>query len=165
MNSKNIRRYEDIVAFNTEFFRFMNTIGWDWNSWEKSLINNNKIVLSLEVNNETKETNEWIGIVSTMKIFTKKQNAITNDIIESTSKDIKRDIKTEMAENKTTMETKIDESKAEIKTKMLMIKTTIETKISEIDNKMGAMETKISEIDNKMGAMMDILKKMQKKSE
>ena len=72
MNSKNIRRYEDIVAFNSETFTFMDTIGWKWNSWENSLIKNNRIVLSLEVNDETKETNEWVGIVSTMKIFTKK---------------------------------------------------------------------------------------------
>ena len=72
MNSKSIRRYEDIVAFNSETFMFMNAIGWKWDSWGNSLIKNNRIVLSLEVNDETKETNEWVGIVSTMKIFTKK---------------------------------------------------------------------------------------------
>ena len=69
MNSKLIKLYQDRVSLNKETVMFMNTIGV---KWFVSLINNNKIVFSPEVNDETKETSEWVGIVSTMKIFTKK---------------------------------------------------------------------------------------------
>jgi hypothetical protein len=63
MNSKTIKKYQDIAALNKETYLLMNSIGWDWGSWEKSLIHNNKILLSLEVVDETRETNEWVGFV------------------------------------------------------------------------------------------------------
>ena len=72
MNSKTIKKYQDIAALNKEAYMLMNTIGVSFDSWGESLIHNNRILLSLEVNDETKETDEWVGIVSTMKIFTKK---------------------------------------------------------------------------------------------
>ena len=96
MNSKTIKHYQNVAALNKETYLLLNTIGWKWNSWGKSLIKNNKILLSLEVNDENKETNEWVGIVSTMKIFIKKMNSITIDKIDTSTKEIKR----EMGENK-----------------------------------------------------------------
>ena len=61
MNNKTIKKYKDIAALNKEAFLFFNAI--KRLTWVKSLIYNNKILLSLEVNDETKETSEWIGFV------------------------------------------------------------------------------------------------------
>ena len=131
---------------------FMNTIGRFWN---ESLIHNNKIVLSLEVNDETKETNEWIGIVSTMKIFTKKQNSITN---ENITKEIKAEINTKITENKADIKAEMITNKAEINNKIEEIKAEIITNKAEINTKMtenkadikAEMVTNNAEINNKM---------------
>ena len=62
MNSKTIKLYKDKVSLNRETFMFLSTI-LGRERIGKYLIMNNKIVLSLEVNDETKETNEWVGII------------------------------------------------------------------------------------------------------
>ena len=61
MNSKTIKKYQDIAALNKETFLFLNA--FERSTWVKSLIYNNKILLSLEVTDETKETSEWVGFV------------------------------------------------------------------------------------------------------
>ena len=130
---------------------FMNTIGRFWN---ESLIHNNKIVLSLEVNDETKETNEWIGIVSTMKIFTKKQNFISNE-------NITKEINTKMTENKAEIKAEMRENKSEINTKMEEIKAEMVTIKSEI---MTEMEENKTQMGRKMNALMKMLKQIKKRS-
>ena len=52
MNSSTIKKYQDIADLNKEAYMFMNQIRWSWNSWEKSLISNNRILLSLMVNDD-----------------------------------------------------------------------------------------------------------------
>ena len=70
MNSKTILRYQDISALNKEAYMIINKIK---RYSTNSLINNNRILLSLKADeNESDESSEWNGIVTTMKIFTKK---------------------------------------------------------------------------------------------
>ena len=57
-----------MAALNKEAYQFMNTLGLKYH-----LIKHNKIIISLEVNDEgVKETSEWIGFVQTMKIYIKR---------------------------------------------------------------------------------------------
>ena len=57
-----------MAALNKEAYQFMNTLGLKY-----PLIKHNKIIISLEVNDEgVKETSEWIGFVQTMKIYIKR---------------------------------------------------------------------------------------------
>ena len=110
MNSSTIKKYQDISELNVEAYMFMNTIGKSWSTWEHSLIKNNRILLSLQVNDErSSETNEWVGIVSTMKIFIRKHLAVTNEnIIKNINNKIEHrmgDMKTEMGEMKKQMGT------------------------------------------------------------
>ena len=62
MNSKTIKLYKDKVSLNRETFMFLDTLFGRDNIGTK-LIEHNKIVLSLEVYDETKESKEWVGII------------------------------------------------------------------------------------------------------
>jgi len=89
MNSKVIKRYQDIAALNRETFQFMHQMGWDS---KIQLIIQNKIILTLKVADEQQEGSEWTGFVQTMKIFIKKHLAITNDKFQDTVKTLKTQI-------------------------------------------------------------------------
>ena len=120
MNSSTIKKYQDISELNVEAYMFMNTIGKSWSTWEHSLIKNNRILLSLQVNDErSSETNEWVGIVSTMKIFIRKHLAVTNEnIIKNINNKIENrmgDMKAEMGDMKKqmgSMESKMESNMA-----------------------------------------------------
>ena len=124
MNNKTILKYQDIAALNKEAYMFMNNIRCRWSS-EDSLINNNRILLSLKADeNLDEESSEWNGIVSTMKTFTKYENARTNEVI------VKNQKKTGL--------------------KIGIIKSEINSKMIGMDSKMSAIESKI---DTEMGSM------------
>ena len=61
MNSRTIEKYRDMHSMNMEVYRIMNTIGYS--TGDDSIIKNNKILLTLEVIDEEKETAEWVGFV------------------------------------------------------------------------------------------------------
>ena len=73
MNSHKIKRYQDIATFNKEVYEFLAAIGILSFISNKKQINQNKIVIAAESNDEASdETDEWVGFVQTMKLFVRK---------------------------------------------------------------------------------------------
>ena len=70
MNSKTIKKYKDIAHLNKEAYLILSMVGLVSKS---KLVKNNRILLSIKVNeNTTTETEEWAGFATTMKNFFKK---------------------------------------------------------------------------------------------
>ena len=110
MNSKDIKKYKQIAELNLEAFRILTYIGY-FNKEGRSLINNNKLLLTLKHDEEgASETEEWIGFVQTIKIFIKKQLHHTQDSFTALSRSLKGDIKS--------MDAKIEERMDNIEKKM-----------------------------------------------
>ena len=76
MNSKDIRKYKHIAELNQEAFQSLKSIGLTFN-----IIENNKLILTLIMNDEMQETEEWIGFVQTIKIYIKKHLLRATDSI------------------------------------------------------------------------------------
>ena len=71
MNSKEIKKYKHRAELNLEAFKILAEIKY-FSKSGRALIKNNILQLTLNLNDEQSETEEWVGFVQTIKIFIKK---------------------------------------------------------------------------------------------
>ena len=133
MNSKQIKLQLQKAELNDEAFRVLDVLGV-----KKNLIQNNKILLTLKSKaDETEETDEWTGIIQSLKVFTKFHFHKSLNIVERIDEkiDIQRSRFNALEAKNDSLENKLESVSKELR-----------TEIGTLDKKFDKLEKSISEM-------------------
>lgn len=109
-------------------------------------------VLIVSKDEDDTDTNEWTGMINTIKTFTKQSYKLQIEIIQKFFKENKEEARTSKEEIRATKEEikatkeEIRASKEEIAKKFEENKTEMNDRISKLQTKMGIIESQLSEI-------------------
>ena len=123
MNSKEIKLQQQKAELNDEAFRILDVL-----VYKNNLIRDNKLLVTLKIKeDQNEETEEWTGIIQSLKVFTKFYFHKSLDVVE-----------------------RIDEKIDTQKEKINVLEKTLNSKIEQLDSKIDLLDQKI---DTKIGSL------------
>ena len=73
--------YKNRVDLNKEAFKFLEKMRWFENKC--ALVQNNRILISLKANEDSQNSDEWVGFIQTIKKVIKTSNVkVVNEVAE-----------------------------------------------------------------------------------